>query len=77
MSDIDNMSFEEAMMQLEAICSKLESGRSNLDDAIKDYELANQLRKHCEKKLQAAKLKVDQIVKNENGDITLVKYEEQ
>ena len=69
--EINKMSFEEALAELDKIVVKLESGKETLENAINDYEYGNALREYCEKKLNEAKLKIDNIVKNEDGSIKL------
>ena len=69
--DIDKMSFEQALAELEKIVAKLEGGKETLENAIDDYEYGNALRQFCEKKLNEAKLKIDKIVKKEDGSIAL------
>jgi exodeoxyribonuclease VII small subunit len=68
---ISKLSFEEALADLEKIVTKLESGKETLENAINDYEYGNALRQCCEKKLNEAKLKIDSIVKKEDGSISL------
>lgn len=68
---INKMSFEEALAELERIVNKLESGKESLENAINDYEYGNNLRQYCEKKLNEAKLKIDKIVKKEDGSVTI------
>ncbi len=65
-----DITFEQAVAELEAIVRKLESGQAGLEDAIKDYERGNELRKICEAKLNEAKLKVEKIIKNQDGSVT-------
>lgn len=60
-SEINELSFEEALAQLESIVRELESGRIKLDDAVNAYERAVALKKLCETKLNAAKLKIEKI----------------
>ncbi|MDD7313683.1 MAG: exodeoxyribonuclease VII small subunit [bacterium] len=60
-SEINELSFEEALAQLESIVRELESGRIKLDDAVNAYEKAVALKKLCETKLNAAKLKIEKI----------------
>ncbi len=67
---ITDLSFEEALAELEKIVAKLESGKESLENAINDYEYGNSLREYCEKRLAEAKLKIDKIVKKEDGTIT-------
>lgn len=64
---IEKMSFEEAMAALEAIVGKLESGRANLEESIELYERGAALRAHCETKLKAAEMRVEQIMQDQSG----------
>ncbi len=64
---VTEMSFEEAMAELEAVVSKLESSQVALDDSIKLYERGAELKKHCEEKLKAAEEKVAQITLSPEG----------
>ncbi len=61
LSDIKDMTFEKAMGELESLVRRLEEGRLSLEDAISYYERGTALRTHCETKLRAAKLKVEQV----------------
>lgn len=69
-SDIQDLSFEAAMKELEAIVRALESGSSDLDKAIADYARGNALKEHCLTKLNEARLKVEQINVKADGSIT-------
>ena len=70
MSDIKKMSFEEALIELEGIVENLEKGTNKLDDAIGAYERGTLLKKHCESKLNEAKVRVEKITTNSDGDIS-------
>ena len=59
--DIAAMSFEDALAELEAIVRGLEEGKGNLEDAIGAYERGAALKRHCERKLNEAKAKVEKI----------------
>lgn len=61
-NNIQDMSFEQAMNELEGLVRRLEEGRLSLEDAISSYERGTALRTHCETKLRAAKLKVEQVL---------------
>jgi exodeoxyribonuclease VII small subunit len=61
MRDIAELSFEEALAELEKIVRELEQGKSGLEDAIRAYERGADLKRHCEKKLSDAKAKIDKI----------------
>lgn len=70
MDDITNLTFEQAMQELESIVRKLEGGQVTLEVAINSYERGSALKKHCEAKLQDAKMRVEKIVINEDGNIS-------
>lgn len=70
MEDLSNLSFEDALAQLENIVRELESGRIKLDDAVKAYEKAMALKKLCSDKLAAATLKVEKIELNKDGSLS-------
>ena len=65
--DIDAMSFEDALAQLEQIVRRLETGDVPLEDSIRIYERGAALKAHCEKKLKEAELKVEKIVLGADG----------
>jgi exodeoxyribonuclease VII small subunit len=67
---VAEMTFEQALTELENIVKKLESGQESLEAAIFAYEYGNSLRDHCEKKLNEAQLRVDKIVQKQ-GQLTL------
>ena len=69
--DIKDLSFEEALAQLENLVRELESGRIKLDDAVTAYERAISLKKLCENKLRAAQLKIEKIEITPDGEIKL------
>jgi exodeoxyribonuclease VII small subunit len=54
MNDTENLTFEEAMLQLENIVRELEAGRIKLDDAVNAYTKAITLKNFCEQKHQKA-----------------------
>jgi exodeoxyribonuclease VII small subunit len=64
---VSEMSFEEAMAELETLVSKLESSQVALDDSIKLYDRGAELKRHCEAKLKAAEEKVAQITLGADG----------
>lgn len=68
--EIDAMSFEGAMAELESIVKTLESGRSTLQESIHHYARGAALREHCGKLLDSAKMQVDLMMKNEDGGVT-------
>ena len=67
-SDIEKLSFEEALAQLEKIVTSLESGDVELEKSIDLYERGNALKAHCEARLKAAEAKVEKIRLSESGE---------
>ena len=66
-SDVQSMSFEAALAELEGIVKQLETGEVELEKAIAIYERGAALRGHCESKLKDAELKVEKIVLGPDG----------
>ena len=69
-ADNAKLSFEDALAELEQIVSKLETGKSKLDDAIGAYERGALLKRHCEAKLREAQMKVEQIQLQPDGSLS-------
>ncbi|MEM9580373.1 MAG: exodeoxyribonuclease VII small subunit [Pseudomonadota bacterium] len=67
MSDVNEMTFEQAMAELEQVVSKLERGDVALEDSIKLYERGAELKKRCETKLKEAEEKVAAITFDGDG----------
>jgi exodeoxyribonuclease VII small subunit len=65
--DIQSLSFEQALAELEQIVARLESGQAPLEDSIRMYERGAALKSHCETRLEAARLRVEKIVMGANG----------
>ena len=59
---IEELSYEEALAQLEEIVSALESEQNQLEDSIKLFEQGQALAARCSVLLEAAELKVKQVV---------------
>lgn len=74
---VENLSFEAAMAELETIVRDLETGKAALEDSIAAYERGAALKKHCEKKLREAQLKIEKITVNDDGSIGAVPFKEQ
>ena len=72
MSDtpISEMTFEQAMSELERIVTELEKGDVPLEDSISLYQKGAELKKRCETKLKEAEQKVAAITLDEDGSVT-------
>ncbi len=69
MSDmnVDELSFEDAMRELESVVGQLERGDVALDDSIALYERGAALKARCEAKLKEAEEKVAKITLDGSG----------
>ncbi len=60
-NELEKLTFEEAMKELEKLVDSLDKGDVSLDDAIAAYDRGSQLKDYCQKKLHEAKMKVETI----------------
>lgn len=58
---VENLSFEEALKELETIVGRLESGDAALDQAIALYERGDALRRRCADRLDAAEARIEAV----------------
>ena len=71
---IKEMTFENALNELESIVSKLERGEVTLEESIAIYERGAKLKSHCGGKLKDAQLKVEKIVLDKDGKVETVPF---
>ena len=64
---VEELSFEGALKELEAIVSRLEQGEVDLEDSIALYERGQALKSHCEEKLKSAEGRLEKIVLGSGG----------
>jgi exodeoxyribonuclease VII small subunit len=67
-TELEKLTFEEAMQELEKLVDSLDKGDVSLDEAIAAYDRGSQLKDYCQKKLHDAKMKVETIQASENID---------
>lgn len=79
MSDaaIKDMSFEQALKELEGIVAKLERGDAPLEESITIYQRGAALKAHCEGKLKDAQMKVKKIVLDASGNAGTAPFDEE
>ncbi|MDO8525453.1 MAG: exodeoxyribonuclease VII small subunit [Candidatus Omnitrophota bacterium] len=70
------MKFEDALKKLEKIVGDLEDGNLSLDESLERYEEGIKLSKLCARKLEAAKKKVELLLKSEDGAFELKQFDE-
>ena len=68
-SNLEDLSFEDALTELEEIVRQLEQGRGTIDNSISAYERGTLLKKHCEDKLNKARMRVEEITVGSEGEI--------
>ena len=67
---VEEMTFEDAMRELEQVVGQLERGDVPLEESIKLYERGAALKKRCEDRLKAAEEKVEAITADAEGNAT-------
>lgn len=64
---LDKMDFETALKSLQEVVSRMENEQQSLDISIADYEKGTVLAALCQRHLDQAQLKVEQLVKTKDG----------
>jgi exodeoxyribonuclease VII small subunit len=64
---VSELSFEEAMAELEKVVSRLESGAVPLDESIRLYERGTALKAQCDARLKAAEDRISTIIPGPDG----------
>ncbi|HEY5049229.1 MAG TPA: exodeoxyribonuclease VII small subunit [Rhizomicrobium sp.] len=64
---VEELNFELALKELEAIVGRLEQGEVDLEESIALYERGQTLKAHCERKLKAAEGRLEKIVAGAKG----------
>lgn len=68
MSDeVELLSFEDALVELEQTVARLESGDLTLDESLTLFERGQRLASHCGRLLDNAQLRIEQLT--EDGEI--------
>ena len=60
-SVLEDLSFEEALQELESAVQRMEEGDLTLEEAIALYERGMRLAQHCNETLDKAELQVQQV----------------
>jgi exodeoxyribonuclease VII small subunit len=69
-----NLSFEDALTQLETIVEMMESGEVPLAELLAKFEAGSNLLKICESRLKDAELKIEQLKRQKDG-VAFTKFE--
>ena len=65
---IDKLSYEDALLELENLIRKLETGSVDLADSIASYERGVALAAHCSRLLEDTEKKVQRLVLGPRGE---------
>ena len=66
-NNLDGISFEAALSELESLVGKMENGRLSLDELVKGFERGQKLAGFCRSKLDALERKITLLVKDDGG----------
>jgi exodeoxyribonuclease VII small subunit len=69
--DVEQLSFDEAFVELGRVVVALEAGNQTLEETIAAYERAVALQSRCEKLLTAAELRVSQLMARADGSLAV------
>jgi exodeoxyribonuclease VII small subunit len=70
-NEASDLTFEKAFARLEAILEKMNSSETSLDESLKLFEEADGLITGCSRRLTTAERRVEMLIKNRNGDLTM------
>ncbi|MEN3037631.1 MAG: exodeoxyribonuclease VII small subunit [Candidatus Kryptonium sp.] len=73
---IENLTFEQALKELQDIVDKLETGQVTLEEAIEMYERGIKLSKYCIDKLTQAELRIKKIIKDQSQGFNLIDFDD-
>jgi exodeoxyribonuclease VII small subunit len=66
-ADVDKLSFERAIEELESIVKRLEEGKVPLEESVAIYERGEVLKRRCEHLLRQAEARVEKIALDASG----------
>ena len=73
---IDDLSFEDALAELDETVRQLEAGDLPLDESLALFERGQKLSARCQGLLQAAELRVQQLAPRPGGGYDLAPFDE-
>lgn len=66
-ADIDDMTFEQALAELEELVSAIEQGQIGLEESIRQYERGCRLIGHCRSILTESEQRIEQLTEQMKG----------
>lgn len=73
--DEDELSFEDALANLEEIIQRMESGEAPLDSLVTHYQTGVKMLKLCREKIEGAEMKIKE-VQEKNGEFIEKDFED-
>ena len=67
---VANLSFDEALVRLEALVDEMERGELSLEAAMKKYAEGSALSRYCLQQLQMAETAVNKVIRESNGALS-------
>lgn len=71
----EKLKFEDHLKQVEEIIQKLETGKLGLEESLQQYEIGVSALRKCYEVLEGVEKRVDLLVKNSKGEISIVPFE--
>lgn len=65
------MTFESALLELEAVVKMIDSGHGSLEESIKNFERGVVLKNFCEEQLKKARLRIEKIMQDADGKVDM------
>ena len=59
--DLNDLTFEQALVNLEEIIQRMESGEAPLDSLVAHYQTGIKMLKLCRKKIEGAEMKIKEV----------------
>ena len=69
-SDINQLTFEKAIEELESIVARLEGGKVPLEESVAIHERGETLKRRCEELLRQAEARIEKITLDASGQPT-------
>src|SRR5271166_6598023 len=69
-ADVERLSFERAIEELETIVKRLEDGKVPLEESVAIYERGEALKRRCEELLRQAEARVEKITTDASGQVS-------
>jgi exodeoxyribonuclease VII small subunit len=71
LTPVEELSYEQALAELEALVAGLELDENTLDEAMSQFERGQMLARHCAALLEKADLKVQQLLGDDLVDMEI------